>query len=551
MIILGASMRLKFWQKEEPVKPEQINKPEEKNLAVSFLDILSGGYSGSKTNFYNGFGLTTDLRCVDVRTLQFRSLQLMRENSYANTVFTRLLTKTINTGLTVRSNPAAELLSGYMEKDDIRAWTNKTERLFSVWGKNKDLVSFKGDMTFDKFQRLAYKTALISGDCLIIVSAHKELGTPVLELVDGINVYSPDIYAENGNEIKYGVEIDSKGRQVAYYVETSDPDNQYQRVKAYSNKGRQRAWLISATESRVDDVRGLPILSVILQNINELGKYLDSEQRAALVNSYIAVVHQEGEGQITGLDPLRKGAKSAVNVDYSAAGGNSAATFNAMQAGFMATRLAPGETIKSFDTSRPNVNFGKFAEFILKSMAHSLEIPPEMLFLEFNSNYSASRQAVIQFDEYARKAIQIFVEFANQPIFEIWLDSMVLNGMIDAPGYVNALQNIKLFPVLGAWRLTKWRGLPKTNADGLKQAKENEIRVKNGWNTNAQIADEQYNTDFEDNVRELKNENEMLYDAIPEEQREIADQSGMNVESAISELKDLMIEIIENKEVKA
>ena len=172
------------------------------------------------------------------------------------------------------------------------------------------------------------------------------------------------------------------------------------------------------------------------------------------------------------------------------------------------SNLASGEDVHSFDTSRPNVNFGRFYEVVSKAMSSALGIPPECLFLEFNSNYSASRQAKLEFEDFAKKELAIFTDKFERPIFEDWLDGMILSGRIEAPGYIQALADESKFDVLGAWRACSWRGLPKSNVDGLKQAKELEILSAHGWMTDDQITDEYFDGDYYANLRAMSQENE-------------------------------------------
>jgi len=361
-------------------------------------------------------------------------------------------------------------------------------------------------------QRLAYKAALLSGDCLVILSVNR-LGLPRIELIDGINIVSPPLRGLNSN-VHHGVELGANGQESAYYIYNN---KDYKRVAAFSSRGRRRAWLVRATETRIDDVRGLPLLSVVLQNINEIGKYMDSEQRAALVNSYVAVVHEQSEKAAPGsASPFAKGIKKTDEVENCDGGTNE---YKQMQPGFLMTNLLPGETVKSFDTKRPNVNFAPFVEFCLKTMSHALEIPPEIMFLEFKSNFSASRQAKLDFNDYVQKAQSIFSEAFMQPIYNEWLTGMTLTRQINAPGYVNAFVNINDWAVLGAWRSAKWRGLPNKSVDELKQVKALEIIESKGWMTSEDIADEYFSTDYYANTRRIKKEREAL-GVVVEEQPE-------------------------------
>ena len=487
-------------------KNKKINKIKNQFISGSagFLDLsmISSGFNGDKVNFFNGFGLTADLRIIDLRLLQFRSLQLLRENSFANSIFGRLETKVINTGLRLRSTPPSEILSFFLTDNELQEWSGNTEKLFEVWSKDKRLVSFSGKYTFGQLQRIVYRTALLSGDCLIILSINK-LGLPVIELVDGINIASP--FISDSKNIVHGVELDTNGQEIAFHVIVDNYGNKFKRISAFTVKGQRRAWLVRATETRIDDIRGLPLLSVVMQNINEIGKYMDSEQRAALVNSYVAVVHNVSE-KAPSNNPFSKAALNSDSVTNATTGDS--ADFKKMQPGFFATKLSAGETISSFDTKRPNVNFGPFVEFVIKTIAHALEIPPEVLLLEFDSNFSASRQAKLDFNDYVQKAISIFSESFCQPVYNEWLTGMILTNQINSPGYIDSLINLKDWAVLGAWRSAVWRGLPNKSVDELKQVKALEIISSMGWMTNTQIADEYFGTDYSDNVRKLLKERE-------------------------------------------
>lgn len=485
----------------ETAKPAMI-QPVYSDAKISFLNLAWDsfwGYAGSKTGMSVGFGLTEDLRCVNLRLLQFRSLQLARQNSFASTVFRRLETKVINNGLKLKSQPLDPILTKYgIEPGDF---ANQVECLWEVWTADKRLVTAKRNMTFGELERVVYNTTKISGDCLVIRSFNK-LGLPVIEIVDGINVVQPVI--TDGKDIIQGVEHDERGIEVAYYIGYGLNEYMPVRVPAFDSRGKRRAWLVRSTEKRIDERRGLPILAVVMQNINEIGKYLDSEQRAALVNSLISVVHKKDANQPLKPDPFTKAGRETLVEQY----GTTPLTFKEMQPGFIMSNLASGEDVHSFDTSRPNVNFAKFYEVVSKIMSAALEIPPECLFLEFNSNYSASRQAKLELEDFIKKELAIFTEKFERPIFYDWLDGMILSSRIKAPGYIESINDESRFDILGAWRSCSWRGLPKSNVDGLKQAKELEILTAHGWMTNDQVANEFFENDYYANLTAIKQENE-------------------------------------------
>jgi len=524
-----------LFSKKDNIKNEFITKGGSAgflNVAASLSPVSVGGYGGDKTNFLNGFGLTYDLRVIDLRLLQFRSLQLFRENSFVSSIFSRLETKVINSGLRLRCAPVSEILLDFISEEDLQEWSGKTERLFEVWSKDKRLIEKAQKYNFADLQRLVYRTALLSGDCLVIMSVNK-LGLPSLEIVDGINICSPALM-QGKNIVTQGVELDDKGTEIAYHVKVDAM--KFKRVKAKSNAGTRRAWLVKASTTRIDDVRGLPVLSVVLQNLNEIGKYMDSEQRAALVNSYIAVVHTASEKAPLKGTPFVNAKLS--KDDVSTQNGDSSAEFAQMQPGWFGTKLAPGEQISSFDTSRPNVNMSGFVEFCLKSAAHSLEIPPEILFLEYGSSFSASRQAKNDFNDFILKATSTFASNFTQVVFNEWLTGMILGRKITAPGYMDSLLDINQWEVLGAWRNSVWRGLPNTSVDILKQVKALEIIEDRGYQTAEQIADEYFGTDYNANQRIRKKELE---------NRPVIDENT----TAIAALSKTMNDFIDTFEVNA
>jgi capsid protein len=89
----------------------------------------------------------------------------------------------------------------------------------------------------------------------------------------------------------------------------------------------------------------------------------------------------------------------------------------------------------------------------------------------------------------------------NQPIYETWLDGMILSGRVKAPKYIDSMYNIQMFQIIGAWRAASWRGIKKSNVDGLKQAKELTIVRDNCWMTDDEITDVYYGSDFASNAR--------------------------------------------------
>lgn len=512
--IFGKSKSKIETQKKEISQNTQTAKKQYIDGAVAFIDFLESyhDYSGNKIDFnFGGFGKTRATGAINLFSLQKKSRQLYQENPYAASIVNRIVTKTVNSGYALRSTPIKQILD-FLPETFFKNFSQKTENLFYLWSEDKRLVSIQQDKTLSELQSMAMRSGIIYGDCLCI-SYYNKAGLPTVEIVDGIDVRSPITNLKEN--IVDGIEYDPRGQIIAFYVYSynySTGREDYKRIPAKDRSGRLKAWLVKPGYSRTNNARGIPLLAVVLQNLNDVGRYLDSEQRAALVNSYIAVVHQKDADMADNVNRFMDAGTSHA-VEVTEGGKTKELNFKKMNPGLFATNLEKGESIKSFDTSRPNVNFGTFTDIVTKPMFYVHGIPPEVLKMEYNSNYSASRAAIIDFEHRAREINGVFNGSFSAPIYYNWLDMMILRGDIKAPRYVESLYDVEKWAILGAYRSHLWRGLPKINIDGLKQAKENEIAVKNGWISNEQIADEQYGSDYETNmdqrVKEAKREKEI------------------------------------------
>ena len=483
------------------------------NALPGYSETSSAAWGGDK--FIGGFGITKDYEIVDHWLLRKRSKQLFTENLYARGLIRRLITNEINKGLFLEATPDAEILG--LDRDQLAAWSENMERRFTIWGKNPEICDFKQSRTFGAIQRQARMMALISGDVLVILR-QGITKLPNVDLIDAEHVSNPTSDAQiravrnRGNTLSHGVEVDKNGRHIAFFV--AQKDGSHRRVTAKGSKtGRAQAWLVYGTEKLLDEVRGQSMLALLMQSLKELDRYRDSELRAAVVNSMIAMWVAKTEDK-PGTLPMSGGAVRHDTVTtQNDSQGRKDVQFSANMPGMVMQELQTGETPTSYDTKRPNVNYGTFEASVLSGFAWANEMPPEILTLSFSSNYSASRGAVNEFKMYLdRKRTEQGEDF-NSPVYTEVLISEVLNGDVIAPGFLEAWRTPSSWDKFGAWTLADWAGAIKPNVDLLKEAKAYKLLVDEGFLTRDRASRELTGGKFSKSVKQLRGENELLAEA--------------------------------------
>jgi lambda family phage portal protein len=478
--------------------------------AVSAFAPSRGAWDNGE-KFPGGFGPTL-LLTTDYWTLRARSAQLFETNIYGRGVIRRLLTNELNTGLHLECTPVESVLG--KEEDSLADWSEDVESRFLLWAKDPYLCDYYQRSTFGALQVQLRRESLLDGDALVVVRQDQRTKLPRIQIIRGASVENPLTDApQKGNKICHGVEIDPTGKHVAFWVRQED--GSIKRLPAWGEKsGRRIAWLVYGTDKRIDDVRGKPLLSLVLQSLREVDRYRDSTQRKATILSMLtAFITKDEEGKAS-----RAFAAGAVRKDaeLEVGDGGEPRTYKTQMhhPGLVLDELRKGEKPHAFQVNGTTESFGDFEEAIICAVAWTLEIPPEILRLSFSSNYSASQAAVNEFKGYLNKMRMEFAEAFCEPIYQEWLISEVLNARIDAPGLLDAWRDyFGKFEIVGAWLLSDWTGNIKPSVDPVKTAEGYEKLIEMGLCTRDRASRETTGTKFSRNARKLVRENVQVAEA--------------------------------------
>lgn len=487
-------------------------------IPISALGPAPTRYSWDDgTKFPGGFG-PTQLLITDYWSLRARSIQLFETNLYARGLIRRFVTNVINTGLHLEADPDEDLLG--LEEDALADWSEHIENRFRVWEKTAWLCDYCEQSTFGTLQADAYREALIAGDVLCVLQQDQRTGLPRIRLVSGSCVQTPlgndGRSLGNGNRIVHGVEIDKLGRHVAYWVRQQEPGSAFrwssQRLPAWGEKsGRRLAWLVFGMDRRLGDVRGKPLLALILQSLREIDRYRDSVQRKAVINSMLAMFIKKGEDK-QGTLPITGGAIRRGTVVRQDGGEETPRVWHTAEhiPGFVLDELQQGEEPVPYRTDGTLEQFGTFEEAVVQAFAWATETPPEILRLAFSNNYSASQAAINEYKMFLTRVRTQFGDDFCAPIYQEWLVSETLTGKIAAPGLLDAWRDWRRYDEFGGWAASDWAGQIKPAVDLSKLVGGYQEMCTEGFVTRDRAARELTGMKFSKVVKRLRIENEQL-----------------------------------------
>ncbi len=472
--------------------------------ALGPAPVSYGWFDGEK--FAGGFGLT-EILATDYWTLRQRSNQLFKQNLFARGIIRRLITNEINTGLHLEAVPEEHILG--KREESLADWTEDVENRFELWGQAPRQCDRSELRTFGQLQAVARLESLVAGDVLVVLEQRSDTRVPSVRLICGSSVQTPlGAKPVTGNRIVHGIELDDAGRHVAYWIRQEDGTGK--RLRSYGPSGRRIAWLVYGTDRRIDEVRGEPLLSIVLQSLREIDRYRDSTQRKALINSILAMFVEKSEDKPGSRALTRGGITRSTKVQADTSGTPRRFSTTEMVPGLTIEELQTGETIKAHGANGTDEKYADFQDAIIYGISWTFEIPPEILTLSFNSNYSASQAAINEFKMYLDRVRTDFGRCFCAPIYSDWLLSEVLNDRIAAGGLLGAFSDPARFDTYAAWTASEWTGHIKPSTDILKQARGYTVALDRGLTNYDRATREFSGTKFSKNIRKLRRELEML-----------------------------------------
>lgn len=494
-----------------------------------------GIFNGEKTP--GALGIPINLRS-DPAAIRYRAYEAYTTSDVINIITGKLFKWVIGNGLQMQAEPYEKILK--LEKvntDNIEDFKANVEEYFAMYC-NSNRADFSGMNNLHVNAAKTFKSGILGGDCLIVLRVDDKYNV-TSQVIAGEHLFTPLIdqalqqeITSRGTVILGGVEMDDKGKHIAFYVRKRQVDAkadlsnlEYERIDAYGkDTGLLMAWMYYGKKDRVDSPRGISTLAPILEKNKKLDRFTEATVKAAeeRAKTVYTVVHGKTS---TGENPFIDGPRAKNGIGTNTPNyyleGQVAANQIAISTEGDVFNLPPDSELKTV-SSQGEINYEPFWKAIFIQLCASVDMPPEVALQQYNSNYSASRAAINGWGYIVDIYRKGLAEKFYQPFYELWLYTHILKHKVDADGYLEA-KRVGNMEVIEAYSAAKFTGVNMPHIDPLKEI--NAIRAALGEDyanvpliSLEQAAALNGNGDWESNAKKLAEEKKLLdeLDIMPE-----------------------------------
>jgi capsid protein len=414
---------------------------------------------------------------------------MMFDSTQANTVLSRLVDTQVDTGLRFESAPIASLL-GISEQEAERKGEEISQR-FALWCESPQSVASETG-NYYQYQHLAatYQHRENESFLRLMYSADPDLMNPLQvqpidpDQITGVGYTYTDGIQNNTHD---GIERNSSGKEIAYWVLTQQANGDYKQVRipAIGQQSKRRLMLHAYKPSFAGQGRGYSEWAHALQDYQNINDFWLAHIKKAINQSQIPIYvkpsnNADAHNPMGHLSSQRSGAVNFDAVTPAAGPDDTIVEFTPLPEATMDVpgstmifSLKKGEDLKVGDQNAPIDTFDRFMDASMTYLGASKGMPIEIMQMKFGENYSASRATFLLFWNLLRMYRGNSVAQTHHPVFMAWFAEEIAAGRLRAPGWRDPLQR-------AAWGSGRWNGTPLPNIDPLQMAKANEINASLG-----------------------------------------------------------------------
>lgn len=434
------------------------------------VEILSGtrGYEGASRgrnaqSWQSQKGDADSHIRRDGQTLRDRSRDAVRNNPLAAKIITVHANNLVGPGIKPRAK------TGKPEVD------KKINTLYDKWAK---VCHVDGTMTLDGLAYVGARMMAQDGECFIRKRTRRQSdGLPVplqLQLLDSEFCDWNKCLVYQGNQILSGIEYDQIGRRRGYWLFPYNPQSmRIGQGNAVSNFV-PASDIVHLFEPLTNQTRGVPWLSPVLADLNELRDYLIAENvRKKAEACYVGVI-SPAQGDLDPNIGLPEDGSDGVTPPLVDSAGN---PVERMEPGMFAV-AQPGSSI-TFNTPAISAGLEAYIRTWHRVIAAGARLPYELMTGDYSqANFASGQLGLLDYQQFI-DALQwhYLIPQVMQRIYEWFLEAAVLAGEIEADLVVNVEWQPPEF--------TKINRLDEARADLLElrmmKRSPQQIIAKTGW----------------------------------------------------------------------
>ncbi|HEY3417755.1 MAG TPA: phage portal protein, partial [Armatimonadota bacterium] len=232
----------------------------------------------------------------DLGMLTGRSRDLVRNHGIASGVLQTQGDNVVGTGFRLSSTPDYRALA--RDKEWAEEWSTDVEAKWRSHANTKD-IDAGHCLHFDGLTHQVFNGGFLNGEAIALPLWMPGTGgryATKFQIIEADRLSNPNGRMDT-DTLRAGIEIDPRGRPLAYWIQKAHPGDAYlsysavsqewERIPAETAWGRPRVIHVHDKE-RSGQTRGKPALSAVLMQFKMFDQYTRTELQAAIVNAMIA-----------------------------------------------------------------------------------------------------------------------------------------------------------------------------------------------------------------------------------------------------------------------
>lgn len=428
-----------------------------------------GATHGRRADGWVAGGSSPDAALAALSTLRARSRDLVRNNPYAERGLRVIAANTVGTGIIPQA------------KTNSTRRTKAFEAILRGWC-DEPVCDVTGTFDFYGLQNQVMQAMARDGGILVRkvkVRSGFAKGLPPVQLqlleLDYLDTGRDGINSQTKNRILQGIEVDTYGKKVAYYLFPEHPGTQgFMQTRAPSVRIPADEILLVYRPDRAGQILGVPWLAPAILRLRDLDDY----ENAQLVRQKIAACYTAFVEDPEGLEST-----DAANATVEA--------YSRLEPGAIEF-LTPGKKI-SFATPPVAEGYGEHTRAVLRAIAISLGVSYEALTGDLSQvNFSAARMGWLEMHRNITQwQQQILIPQFCRPVFRWVVEAADLAGLVS--GSVEA----------------SWTPPRREMIDPTKEAAAYKTLVRNGFMTLSDVI-RQSGRDVEEVLDEIEADHKAL-----------------------------------------